>query len=464
MGRPAAVLLAAVALVAGACAGGDGGASERRRVRVVSQNLLHGIACPEESDRCDLPARVELFARQLAASRCPEVVAVQEANERTVGLLRDAIAGICGGAYDVVGDDDPGLDREVVLTTRPVLASARTRLAGPLRTALWVRVAADVGAVDVVATHLASSSDDRPCDSSSCPPPCRADDTLNVCQGRQVAALARRVAAPAGLLIVAGDLNAAAGDETLGVFAQAGFVDTHLAAGNAECDARTGASCTSGRVDDAMTDLRDPASRQTERIDYVLSRPGGGRRCAVVPPTGLFRAGAERRGARGVVFASDHTGVQATIECTTSAAQRREASRLTVPSTTSTTAAAAALDPRDADAIAEAFRAVFDGSVTDVDRKLAALEDGELLRASFVESYERTREVASKVRVRIDSLRAVDRDHVDVVYTLVLDGSAILDHVSGAAVRAGGRWLVTRRTYCDIATQGAASIPEPCRP
>ena len=32
-----------------------------------------------------------------------------------------------------------------------------------------------------------------------------------------------------------------------------------------------------------------------------------------------------------------------------------------------------------------------------------------------------------------------------------------------AAVRAGGRWVVTRRTYCDVAGQGQTQIPEPCR-
>jgi len=41
-----------------------------------------------------------------------------------------------------------------------------------------VRVAADVGVVDFITTHLASSSDDRPCDRSTCPPPCRADEKL----------------------------------------------------------------------------------------------------------------------------------------------------------------------------------------------------------------------------------------------------------------------------------------------
>ena len=96
--RAAAVVVLAV--LAGCGEGGDdpsgGGARPAAaRVRVVSQNLLHGIACPAETDGCALPARVALFARQLDAAGCPELVAVQEANERMVELLRSSLAGSC---------------------------------------------------------------------------------------------------------------------------------------------------------------------------------------------------------------------------------------------------------------------------------------------------------------------------------------------------------------------------------
>ena len=51
---------------------------------------------------------------QLAETGCPELVSIQKANERIVGLVSGE-AGACG--YDIVWDGDPGLDREVVLTT-----------------------------------------------------------------------------------------------------------------------------------------------------------------------------------------------------------------------------------------------------------------------------------------------------------------------------------------------------------
>src|SRR5688572_26161547 len=112
--------------MAAGCSDDDGSedGSDRatpEQVQVVSQNLLHGIACPPDSDGCDLPGRVDLFLRQLDDAGCPELVGLQEANGRTVELLGDGIDGICNGAYEIVSDDDPGLDREVVLTTLPVL-------------------------------------------------------------------------------------------------------------------------------------------------------------------------------------------------------------------------------------------------------------------------------------------------------------------------------------------------------
>ena len=60
-------------------------------------------------------------------------------------------------------------------------------------------------------------------------------------------------------------------------------------------------------------------------------------------------------------------------------------------------------------------------------------------------------------------MKPVDTTHANVTYTLLLDGAAVLDHLPGAAVQVGPRWLVTRRTYCDVSTQGATEIPPPCQ-
>ena len=122
------MLVALFAAVLVACSSSG---TTTEHVRVVSQNLLHGIACPDDSNRCDLPDRVALFADQLGSKGCPELVGIQEANAQTVQRLRAEAKRVCDGRYRVVWDGDAGVDREVVLTTDRVLASRRTHLAGP---------------------------------------------------------------------------------------------------------------------------------------------------------------------------------------------------------------------------------------------------------------------------------------------------------------------------------------------
>jgi endonuclease/exonuclease/phosphatase family metal-dependent hydrolase len=393
---------------------------------------------------------------------CPDLVGLQEANEAVLDALRPELDDACDGRYEVAFDGDDGVDREVVLTTLPVLGSERIRLAGPLRTALWVRVAAEVGVVDFVTTHLASGSDDRPCDERLCPPPCDPAGSLNTCQAVQVLRFARRVAHEDGVVVLGGDLNASADEPAVAAVRRAGFEDTHLAAGNPECDARTGDRCTSGRADGALGDLTDPSSRQQERIDYLFV--GGRRSCDTRAPTGLFNAApADPPGAGGLVFPSDHTGVEATLSCATTEEQRKAATSATVARRTTTTAGTdAPVDQETIGEITEAFHLLFDGDVTDVEAKLAALEDGDALRAYFLASYEAQREIASRVRVRIDAMRLLDPRHAEVTYSLLLEGQPVLDHLEGGAVRVGRRWLVSRRTYCDVSTQGQEQIPAPC--
>ena len=264
-------------------------------------------------------------------------------------------------------------------------------------------------------------------------------------------------------MIVAGDLNAQPDEPTIDVVTDAKFTDSHLAAGNAECDTDTGDQCTSGRIDDALTDLTNPSSQQTERIDYIFL--GGERDCEAVDPTGLFNGEPATPGDDGLVFPADHTGVEATIECSTTDAQRESAPDATVASTAPPTTGESGgeADEETVAAITDSFSALFGGDVTDVEQKLAALEDADILRPYFLDSYEQQRDIASGITVRIDDVGVVDSTHADVTYTLLLDGSPVLDQLPGAAIKIDDKWLVTRRTYCDVSTTGATEIPPPCQ-
>lgn len=471
--RTAGVALALIlvpALLAACGSGGGAGDGAGRKetvdasVRVVTQNILHGRACPDDTRRCHLEDRLELFTSQLADAGCPEIVTLQEADATVVRAWRPRLAGVCRGRYRIVWDDDPGVDREVLATTLRVLAHERHRLAGPMRTASWVRLDAPVGEVDLVSTHLASGSDDGPCGPSACPPPCRASDTLNTCQGRQAAALLVERTGPRAVGILAGDLNADPDSATVRAITDAGLIDTARSAGQAECRSSTGVGCTSGRADTDESDLRDASSRQTERIDYVFVHTA--RRCRAVPPTGPFHPGpASPPGPGGLVFASDHTGVQASLRCRTTAADRAAAAR---PATTPTSRAApagpgpsATVPPATRAAIGEAFAAVFDGDAGPPEVRLASLEDAAALEGLFRARLTEQAALAGRIRARVDEVRPDGPDRAAVTFSLLLDGDPVIDHVAGSAVRSGGRWLVSRESFCQVANVGRpAPAPE----
>jgi len=263
---------------------------------------------------------VALFLDQLEAAECPPVVALQEIDPRLLGLLRDEVPARCESAYEIVWHGDEGIDRELVLTTYEVVDQRLMRLAGPLRSAYRVRLRAPIGEIVLVVTHLASS-DNTPCSRRWCPPPCDLGARIRVCQARQVADLADEGDGRRRFTAVAGDLNDVATSDALGVFLDRGFVDTHLAAGNVECDPATGISCTSGRADQDLSDLTNRESRQSERIDYVLLRAPDDCQPVFDPdgdpdgdgvPTGVFAASP----ATGdLAFPSDHTAVALDVRC-----------------------------------------------------------------------------------------------------------------------------------------------------
>jgi endonuclease/exonuclease/phosphatase family metal-dependent hydrolase len=467
----AVLLLAAV--LTGCDSNGDqasSGPATRASVTLVAQNLLHGLACAPDSGRCELAQRVQLFARQLREAGCPQVVSVEESDPVMDGFLKlevrrqsDGTPELCGGRYEIVGLGDPSSDREVILTTLPVLGHERVSLAGPLRDALWVRLKAALGPLDVVATHLASESDDRPCDAGTCRPPCHAKDSLKTCQGREAAALLDQRRAPQSVGILMGDLNANPGDATIDAVTSLHDVDTFIAAGNQPCDPRTGVGCTSGREDKDLSDLTNPNARQAERIDYIFLATK--RSCRVEKTSGLFRAAPESPPLAGLVFASDHTGVQAKISCLTTAGDVA-AARPVKGGPTTTTTNVFAIDASTRAAVTTSFETVFNGgAAATVDSRLRSLQDANRLRDSFTKRYEdpAIKTLADQVRVRIDSMEGIDAQHVKVVYSILLGQAVALDHLPGDAVRVGDRWLVSRHSYCEVATLGTTSVPEPCR-
>ena len=429
---------------------------EYQTARFVSQNILHGVGCAADSDSCAVAERVALFMEQLAAAECPELVSIQEANQRIVGLV-EGWAGTCG--YEVVWDADPGLDREVVLTTLPVIGARRRVLADRFRSAYLVRVASPVGVVDFLTTHLASN-DDRACSAELCPLPCDPAGSLRTCQARQVLQFARDVAVSGGVTVVGGDLNDVAGSPTVALFGEDGFVDSHLAAGHAECDPATGTGCTAGRDDVTLAGMRDPASRQRSRIDYLLYAAVG-RDCAVAGGTGLFNA----EPAPGeLAFPSDHTGVMLTLACD-AAEVDAAAADVALPGEPEPSAEPGGqpVDSVSAEAITTAFEVFFDGSVADVESRIDQIEGFAGMREAARRTFESAGAAGAGVRGRVDSISRTSGTIAEVAYSILLNDQVIFAGRIGEAVLAGGRWLVSKATFCDLAALSpAASEIEVC--
>jgi endonuclease/exonuclease/phosphatase family metal-dependent hydrolase len=241
-----------------------------------------------------------------------------------------------------------GVDEELILTRYDVLSWEVTRLYSPLdpfffRHVLHAQIDHPVGFLDVFTMHLASESDlassqcginalPSPLMSPPCPDECRAFvDTVQECQAKQVTAFVEKQHTGPEPALITGDLNAKPHSATYKEFAKAvsrrkrHWIDSHLAAGNPECNRHTGIGCTAGR-DAVSGDLENLALNVDERIDYTFIVPSAPElRCKIQKGTGLFADQPnpfedEQCGPSGpICWASDHNGTRAKLSCERSA-------------------------------------------------------------------------------------------------------------------------------------------------
>ena len=357
--------------------------NKKKTVEVVNLNLLHGFACdppvPGDGDQCRVQDRIDLLVEHIIASGCPDIVTLQEnvtepfvglappvvvgPLENTVELIRDhlpALAGACGFRYEVVFDPEGatgppaelgrGIDEELILTRYPVLHAEVFPLYSPLapfffRHVLFARIAHQVEPVDVFTTHLAADADfgSLPCGvnvlpspgSPLCPAECVAfGDTVRECQAKQMARFIELQHDIPGAGLITGDFNAKPDTPVYDQFVSRGWLDSHLAARNAECDPSTGLNCTAGREDQSLSDLEAPTLNQNQRIDFifVIEPDEKGSRCkGDIDPsedidrdgfiTGLFAAEpnpfapACGPAPLPICWASDHSGTQLDLNC-----------------------------------------------------------------------------------------------------------------------------------------------------
>jgi len=327
MRRLLGVALVTAVVVLGACTDDDGGDTSDETtdattddseasagsVRVVTLNQLHGLFCVD-NDFCHAPDRVQLLYDELEAADCPELVGLQEIGPRQEELIPPSLNEVCDGEYELAWEAEPGPDRSMILSRLPIVDQGYLDLAAFPWAAYWVRVDSDIGTVDFLTTHFASSSNNPICTAEICPPVCTPGIDTNRCNALEVVDFLDRTADPDGVTIVGGDLNATPGEPTVETFLDAGYFDAWLEAGNAECDPETGEGCTGGANDETALAGMDIETRaMNERIDYLMVRAGGD--CAAVAEVEGFANEPLDEPVNGLFFMADHTGLLGTVTC-----------------------------------------------------------------------------------------------------------------------------------------------------
>jgi len=331
------LLFVAVLTVAAACSGDDDDQPESEPaagaatttttsvagepVRVVAINQLHGLFCPEETNFCNAPGRLELLWRAIEEADCPDVVGLAEIGPAQTTLVPERLPDLCDGAYtllyDAAGQGETA-DQEMILTTLDVVDEGIVELSNFPWSGHWAQLDTAIGVVDVVMLHQASSANNPPCTPQICSAVCVAGEETGTCHTREVLAFLEEHGTPDGIHLVTGDLNKPIDDPRIGLYLDAGFEDTWLLAGHPECDPATGEGCTccidSDTEDFDGGGLRDPTATRDGRIDFVLARNLSG--CALDADAEVFAGDATSEPIDGYLWPSDHAGVLAAIRCT----------------------------------------------------------------------------------------------------------------------------------------------------
>ncbi len=105
-----------------------------------------------------------------------------------------------------------------------------------------------------------------------------------------------------------------------------------------------------------------------------------------------------------------------------------------------------------------AFAAAFDGPL-DPGRMLDAVSDGQALKPVLRQAAANFPGLFASGRVELTSVTLSSPTTAAVRYTLTYHGGHPLADQPGQAVLTGGRWLVTRATYCTVLQASGATCP-----
>ncbi len=113
-------------------------------------------------------------------------------------------------------------------------------------------------------------------------------------------------------------------------------------------------------------------------------------------------------------------------------------------------------DPDAPQAVAQAFQSTFGSGG---DRSGESLEDSEEL-IPLLEQASTKFGPMTQFRVRVEAMRFPTPNSAEVRFQVLLNAGPGGIPFQGAAIRDGGRWLVTRETVRDVLARGGVHVPD----
>jgi hypothetical protein len=112
----------------------------------------------------------------------------------------------------------------------------------------------------------------------------------------------------------------------------------------------------------------------------------------------------------------------------------------------------------DVKAITTAYTEFFDGATPD-DKKMQVLEDGQQFAA--VMKAQGSMPMATQTQATVADVKVTDPSHATLTYSITMKGNALLPNQPGTAVKQGGAWKVSKKSFCGL-LKLEGSVPPAC--
>lgn len=143
------------------------------------------------------------------------------------------------------------------------------------------------------------------------------------------------------------------------------------------------------------------------------------------------------------------------------------ATTATAPATTESTPATASPDDAAFSAIRAAYETFFNGAGSDVDTKVAVLQDGDRYRSMLADASADPQFQSLTIDIRDITLATADQcaalgevaPCALVTFDLLVGGMPALVGQQSAAVEVDGKWLVAASAWCTVVAIGGETCP-----